>query len=440
MMLRPLIYTIVFRAMDLLSLPIPVSALCEALWLNDAKDPEAPDATKIVVYKKPGDNHAYIRTNTVTEYIVTSGTGGGHGEFSSLTIDGKMSDALLIQRANLAELLRCDTDTLATYTTCTTTMNDGLSLDGYISAETSQVLDIENNMIGLASEQKTVDDLVTGWYSEFSNDAGATTMYRGVMLSPNPPTLYYADNLTNEPTEDSPAGLQGGSAHCGQLTLRAAEEQIVFGPNNSRVRLTCEIPAALAYTLTIPNAGADAEFVMLEATQNIAGTKSMTAGVTTPGPVIAGLFDYQIIPLAAYNNTTNPNSANMAANIPRTSNAATNIPAVGEMVRFGSVTSGGGVLQWGYVPVRLRQGTYSLTFLWRTQSNHGIMQFFCTALGVTGNMDGYSASVNIAGLNVPITVPTAGVYDFGLRQNGKNPSSSDFLIDMWPFATLVQTS
>ncbi len=214
------------------------------------------------------------------------------------------------------------------------------------------------------------------------------------------------------------------------LELTDTTNQLILGTTN-KTTINSVAPTS-SRTYTIPDAGADTSFAMLDGSQTFSGVKTFDSGITSTLPVYGLSYDYQRVPFLAFRNPTNTDPSYP---IPECY-YVTGATVLGMSVRF--LGSAGGV-DYGTVQVKTRAAPYRIWLAYRTQNNHGIWKVSFDGVD-KATYDLYSGSVAGNGGFIDLGTLTAGVHTIGFRGVGKNASSSNYLGSFVPIMYLIQTS
>lgn len=389
---------------------------------------EVPPATRIVLRKATGAPVMFLDTVVGQEEIRT---GDGPIEFDTLLVQGDSANLVVVgvpdatmHIDSLAPAIRFGGDLH---------VQGDLFVAGELVNETVDAFQIQDPLCKLSAGQTATDLYTQGIYSTYFD--GLAVAYRGVAWDITRSAFVAFGGSPDLPTDN---GALTPNVDCSVYSF-ATSNDVQFGLGNNNVQLAADATAGLIYT--VPLSGTDQTFALANLPQTYTGTKTFSA-LSLTEPVGGTAFDMQVFGFLAFLNPTNSNQAigpqTMVTNVATRQEG--NLVALLPMIQFGNGTAG--VIEFGNIQVRLRAGTYFVGFQYSLANNRSICELYCTALGVSIVFDGYVATTStVAGAQqVQFNVAQAGLYTFGFRQNGKNASSSSYVMTMSPTLVFTQNA
>lgn len=417
-----------------MSIPRPCIPSCEYLELVSSERPADTPGNRLVLRKDAESNVLFISTATEDFPVMTSLSvlALNPGSFAQVVVTGNDADAFIAEDLLGNEILHLDADQKTLLLDAPVHIEGNMHIDGQLCVTTGSNLAVINALAKFAVGQ-TTNDSCQGWYAEYSDDGGTSTKYRGIAYDIGMGAFSHFTGAATEPTA---------------LSVPAANAELMcetiatFSPtlNFLGASVACEfiLPGNGNFLYTIPETTGNTQFIMSEGNQSISALQTFAVNaLAVSGPILGPAWDSQVIPFWAWNNQTNLIGSVFGAS--SLANAwGGGFQPMSNMVRFGNNTAG--VREFGWVPVSLRQGTYTLEWGFRRQFNHSICELYCTAIGLSVVADGYKANPRDGfTIRQSFAVPAPGIYQFNMRQVGKNPSSSDYLFDTYGWLFLVQT-
>ncbi len=259
----------------------PIIPDCKYAILNNNATTIPTIATAGNLYKKAGSDGLYWATLGGGEVQLQA---GGGGSFSQLTVSGLYADTLLVQNGSGTTVLNVNTitpklsvtgqsevsTTSATAFVVKTGATEVFKVDtntpkillgtnteikGSLTAISSNVITFDDSMLQLSVGQTTTDVYDQGFYGTYG-DGGGGVFYRGILYNLASSRWIHFASATTDP---SGSGTLTGTYNMADL----ATKDIYLSSNSTAntVRITATTPSA-SRVYTIPDAGADASFVL----------------------------------------------------------------------------------------------------------------------------------------------------------------------------------
>lgn len=398
-----------------------INLLAEACIFVDSTI-ETPSATRLIIRKDTGSDVLFIDTDIGQQEIMT---GDGPVEFTTVLVKGD-DDQLVTIGTNSTILIDSNAPNVSFGNDVNLTGN--FFVTGQLANDTVDFFSTQDPLIKLSAGQTASDVYTQGIYSTYV-DAG--TRYRGICYHPADQCFTVFNDMITSPTTSDPLSPLGD---IGTLSMSVASA-LQCG-TGLLVNIEAE-EATTPQTYTVP--AINATFALANTPQTFSGKKTFSQ-LSVNRPIGGILYDNQMISFQAYLNPTNTNQAigpqPIAMRVASTSSGS--LVALIPYIQFGNGTAG--VIEFGSIQIKLQQGSYVLCFTYVTAPNRSICEMYCAALGVSTVFDGYVASISSGGgsQRISFNVAVAGVYNFSLRQTGKNASSSSYIMTFAPIMFLSQ--